>query len=113
MALRAAQNRMRAESPGDIGLRPLDALSVLRVGLTCQADATHRPGRDNIGDLLNDSGVGQNHIGGATPSLPTVTLAAANVPPAFFIAMRKTGAPSLRSSRVAGAKVTIGAVGGT
>lgn len=54
-----------------------------------------------------------DYIGGATPSLPTITRLVASLPSAFLVADRKTGAPTLRSARSAGAKVTIGACGGT
>src|ERR1700722_11268716 len=53
------------------------------------------------------------HIGGATPSLPTITRPAVSLPSAFFVAPKKIGAPGFRSVRSAGAKVTTGADGGT
>src|SRR6476659_9319098 len=53
------------------------------------------------------------YIGGATPSLPTVTRPAASLPSAFLVAPNITGAPGFRSARSAGANVTIGALGGT
>jgi hypothetical protein len=53
------------------------------------------------------------HIGGATPSLPTITRLAVSLPSAFFVAPKKTGAPDFRSARSAGAKVTTGTDGGT
>ena len=53
------------------------------------------------------------HIGGATPSLPTITRPAVSLPSAFFVAPKKIGTPGFRSVRSAGAKVTTGADGGT
>jgi hypothetical protein len=53
-------------------------------------------------------------IGGATPSLPTVTRLATSFPSAFFVAPNTTVAPGFRSSApAANTKVPIGAPGGT
>jgi hypothetical protein len=41
-------------------------------------------------------------IAGATPSFPTVTRAAENVPSAFRVALMKTAAPATKSARAAG-----------
>jgi hypothetical protein len=55
---------------------------------------------------------GSDHIGGCTPSFPTMT-AAAVILPSSFTALTNTVAPFVTSDIVPGLNVTIGAVGGT
>ena len=70
-------------------------------------------GRDPSRKLPVTDAAAPAYIGGTSPSLPTVMRAALRPPSACCVAPRNTWLPTLSSEASPGARVTIGASGGT